>query len=218
MSLIDKYFYKLKCVKCGSRNNLEPYNFRSLLRRDLVGGPHNMSWVHTYKYIKLPVCPKCRSDFLTWNSYARFKNCFNLCMIMIIGILLITPIGYSIQFFGTQSDLKNFQFGLVIGPIIGVIVLIIVIIAISKGLKRIKIYPGHYVANSATQIFVKSFQSSTWIPLNDWIMKTLNETIIEENQNELYNNTKFLNSNSNLKKNVRYCSNCGSYINKISKI
>ena len=168
----------LKCIKCGSIDDLKPYPFSQ------ITGFKTSFFVRRYRAVTsssvAPVCRKCTFEFDTWQKYAlslgKFKVCggFSLVITVIIACWIIM----------NQNALGVRHLWMLVG-IFGV--LTITLFSYIPMKKRfLKDYnPNRYMKFDFRNHFcIKPYGNNKWVHYNEWVKEIMKERLADYNYND----------------------------------
>jgi len=157
----------LKCIKCGSIDDLKPYPFSQ------ITGFKTTFFSRRYRAVTsssvAPVCRKCASEFDIWQRHALSLGKFKVCG----GISLVITIIIACWIIMSQNALGVRHLWVLVG-IFGVLTITLFSYVPMK--KRfLKDYnPNRYMKFDFRNHFcIKPYGNNEWVHYNDWVKETM---------------------------------------------
>jgi len=161
MSVAELLRY-LKCLRCGTRENLTFYTYSKSYKYKTGGAP--IYTVHKgTNSIKTPVCNQCRHKIKMWTRY----------LYLTVGLLILTEVIFYFVFnsYGTSFFTQNLM-GLAI--YIGLIFASIIIFLLAQINN-----PRSFVKFTGHVAYVRPIKSSKWVTFQNWADITIKGNAIQ---------------------------------------
>jgi len=168
----------LKCIKCGSIDDLKPYPFSQ------ITGFKTSFFIRRYRAVTsssvAPVCRKCSSEFDIWQRYAlslgKFKACggFSLVITVIIASWIIM----------SQNALGVRHLWVLVG-IFGILTITMFSYVPMKKNFLQDYNPNRYMKYDFRNNFcIRPYGNSEWVHYNEWVKETMKERLTDYNYND----------------------------------
>lgn len=212
MRSYEDLFEKLKCVKCGSRERLIPYEISKIVDSEVVKRKkRSTTYLTTTSQVKLPICSNCNLEFQRWKKF-NSKNklshmgavCSGFIMVLVFLLAIIT---------GPDASGISPLFYLVPIFLIPLGICLTHAILISHAASKLENNPKHSMKFIGKEVYVKPMNSLTWISYPDWINNTLKDSVTEDIERDF----KSLSSTSDIKTYNEYCPKCNTKLDKAYK-
>ena len=179
----EELLKSLRCLRCGTRENLVFYNYSKSYKYKTGGIPITTVHKGTNK-VKVPFCYNCNKKIKRWGRY-YFLTLGLLFVVEVIGFFVS-----HIILAGALGSMYTFAFNFTFYYFIGLMAYILVFFAsILVFLLASHNNPRTYVEFSGFEPSVRAINSVEWIPYRIWIGKTMayldDESHVEKSINSL---------------------------------
>jgi len=208
----EDLFEKLKCVRCGSRERLIPYEISKIVEREVVSRQkRSTTYLNTTAQVKLPICSNCNLEFQRWKKFNN-KNRWSYGGALCYGVMAVLIF---LLAFITGPDASGISPLFYIIPIMAIPIGICLThaILISRASSKMENNPKHSMKFMGKEVYVKPMNSPTWTSYPDWINNTLKNSVTEEIERDF----KSLSSTGDIKTYNKYCPECGTKLDKESR-
>lgn len=207
----------LKCIRCGSIENLKPYKHKEKVasgykRYGRSSTTEIMTWTQEF-----PVCTKCFKKFKKWNiTSSIYKGILTLTFIpfwILVTIFLFFPKA----FFGDAPDNLILIDTILFSPFI-CLLMIFGILFIKH--KKSENKPSYFMRTKFGWPRIKPENSEKWYPFNQWAELILKERVLQGTIDPMLLIKKEIvkapvskfESDKTIKKDIKYCPKCGNVV------
>lgn len=195
----------LKCIRCGSTENLMPYNHVRKFNTSSYTG-RGMSTTSWERSVVVPACSDCLRGFLDWKRKLTRTNFLCCAMCCLLGIGIIGSWSLS-----SMLHLDN-MISLAISAVLGWGGMILICVFLKRSRKAYRalnesdINPINYVDLTSTgEVYIISRETQEKVPYTRWIQYTLKDRI----DNQFASAPTCPSCGTEVQSNESFCGFCG---------
>ena len=215
MRSYEDVFVNLKCVRCGSRERLSPYEISKVIDSEVISRQkRSTTYSNTISTVKLPICSNCNLEFQRWKKFDK-KNKWSYRGALCYGIMAVLV---TLLAFMTGPDASGISPLLYVIPVMAIPIGICLTHAtiISRKSSKMDNNPKHSLKFMGKEVYVKPMDSLKWIPYSDWVNNTLKESVTEDLERD-FKSLSVTTTTSDNKMYLEYCPKCNTKIEKHNK-